>query len=337
MSTLPSMLKVLADPTRLRILALLSQEELSVGELARATALAQSRVSNHLKVLRESGMLEERREGSSVLVQLATGRGLPEELWAAIEPRVRELEERSDDLDRLQRVLEDRRQRSREFFDRVAPEWDVMGSDFARGAARLEALNRLIPRQLVVADVGCGTGYMARALVKQVDRVICVDHSEAMLAQARQTLQGLASKVEFRQGELDRLPLQDGEVDAVFAHMVMHHVPDLSAALREMHRALRPGGIMVITDLVPHREAWMTEQMADLRLGVDAPDLARRAERTGFRGARTETPDDAYVVESPGGQRIELPLFLFCAHKPTRSSANGDASLPSMVNEESRP
>src|SRR5688572_6067436 len=161
---LTNVLKVVADPTRLRILGLLAREELSVGELARAVAMMQSRVSNHLKVLRECGMLEERREGASVLVRLARGQGMPDDLWAVIESRLASVEGRANDLERLEQVLEDRRKRSRQFFDRVAPEWDVVGSEFKRGIARWRALGSLVPSGLVVADVGCGTGYMAREI-----------------------------------------------------------------------------------------------------------------------------------------------------------------------------
>jgi len=315
-SALTTTLKVLADPTRLRILGLLAQEELSVGELARAVAMLQSRVSNHLKVLRECGMLEERREGASVLVRLARGTGVPDDLWSAIESRLESVDGRANDLKRLERVLDDRRERSREFFDRVAPEWDLLGSEFKRGLVRWRALSCLIPDGLVVADVGCGTGYMARALVRVADRVVCIDHSEAMLEQAKSRLAADLARVEFRVGELDRLPLADGEVDAVFANLVLHHVPDVLAALREMRRALKPGGRLVVTDLLPHKESWMTEAMADLRLGLDATELKSRVEKAGFVDARADEIEDAYVVEGPAGRKAELPLLLIHARVP---------------------
>ena len=137
-----------------------------------------------------------------------------------------------------------------------------------------------------------------------------------MLGQARQALTEFDGKVEFRAGELDELPLAEGEVHAVFAHMVMHHVPDLFAALHEMHRALAPGGLLVVSDLLPHRESWMTETMADLRLGLDPTDLARRARQAGFEALETETPDDAFMATSPEGKRHELEMFLLVGRKP---------------------
>jgi len=322
---LTTLLKVLADPTRLRILGLVAQEELSVGELARAVAMLQSRVSNHLKVLRECGMLEERREGASVLVRLARGDGVPEDLWAAIESRLAAIDGRANDLRRLGVLLDERRKKSREFFDRVAPEWDLVGSEFKRGLARWRAVGSLVPHGLVVADVGCGTGYMARALVRVAARVICIDHSSAMLEQARARLAepaDQAGRVEFRVGEVDRLPLADGEVDAVFASLVLHHVPDVLAALREMRRALKPGGRLVITDLLPHKEAWMTEAMADLRLGLDATELKSRVEKAGFDDAVVDLIEDAYVVEGPAGRKAELPLFLIHARVANAKETN---------------
>lgn len=326
---LTSLLKVLADPTRLRILGLVAQEELAVGELARAVAMLQSRVSNHLKVLRECGMLEERREGASVRVRLARGEGVPDDLWAAIETRLESVEGRANDLRRLATVLDERRKKSREFFDRVAPEWDLVGSEFKRGLARWRAIGSLIPRGLVVADVGCGTGYMARALVRVAERVICIDHSEAMLEQAKARLVELPEtdgRVEFRVGEVDRLPLADGEVDAVFASLVLHHVPDVLAALREMRRALKPGGRLVVTDLLPHKEAWMTEAMADLRLGLDATELRSRVEKAGFVDAVVDAIEDRYVVEGPAGRRAELPLFLL--HAKAQANSHHPLSSP---------
>jgi ArsR family transcriptional regulator len=337
-NALQSLLKLLADPTRLRLLGLLAQEELQVGELARAVAMSQSRVSNHLKVLRESGLLEERREGAHVLVRLARDGALPDDLWTAIEARLHLVEGRADDLTRLAQVQDDRRRRSRAFFDRVAPEWDAVGSSFAHGLVRWRALQSLVEPELVVADVGCGTGYLSRVLVRVAERVIAIDHSQAMLARAREDLvspAGAAPRIEFRQGELDRLPLADGEVDAVFASLVLHHVPDLLAALREMRRALRPGGRLVLIDLLPHKEAWMAESFADLKPGLDPVDLRSRVEKAGFTEAAIEAIEDRHVVMGPAGKRAELPLFLLearvsrnAALEPAREPARQRGAVP---------
>jgi ubiquinone/menaquinone biosynthesis C-methylase UbiE len=329
---LTAILKLLADPTRLRLLGLLAREELAVGELARAVAMSQSRVSNHLKLLREFGLLEERRAGTFVHVRLARSDALPDDLWSAIEARLANVDGRDDDLKRLDHVLDERRKKSRVFFDRVAPEWDKLGSEFKRGSIRWRALAALVPQGMTVADVGCGTGYMARTLVRVAERVVCIDHSAAMLEQARSNLASYAGRVEFRQGELDRLPLADGEVDAIFASLVLHHVPDVVAALREMRRSLKRDGLLVVTELLPHKEAWMAETMADLRLGLDATELKSRAERAGFADVLTDVADDAYVVEAPTGRKAELPLFVLEAR-----ARGGIAARESKKNPEATP
>jgi ArsR family transcriptional regulator len=308
-------LRVLGDPTRLRILALLAQAELAVGELARALGMSQSRVSNHLKILRESDLLEERREGSFSFCRLHVPEGAPGDLWRALSPGLEALEERQADNRRLAAVLADRAD-SRSFFDRIAGDWDLIGSDFARGTGRLEALSCLVPSELVVADVGCGTGFLARALARRAARVICIDTSVAMLDKARENLRDVLAALEFRPGAMEALPLRDGEVDAAFAHMVLHHLADVATGLREMARGVKPGGQVVCVELLPHHESWMHETMADTRLGLDPAALHNDFRAAGLADVEREMLDDAYVVEHPSGRKISLPLFLMRGRRP---------------------
>ena len=221
-TSLAGLLKLLADPTRLRILALLDQHELSVGELARALGMAQSRVSNHLRLLRENDLLVERHEGASTHLKLSSiedGVSPVERLWQALKPEVHVLAEHAADKIRLDRVLAERRAKDGDFFDRVAGEWDKIAGDFATGQARHRAAAHLLPKEFVLADLGCGTGYMTEALLGTCGRVICVDRSKGMLAEAKKRIARAArgTAVEYRRGELDRLPIDDGEVDGVLA------------------------------------------------------------------------------------------------------------------------
>lgn len=342
-ATLTSLLKVLGDPTRLRILALVEREELSVGEVSRALGMSQSRVSNHLRVLRDLDLLGERRVGSSRFLHLALGDGpkngagngtFARELWQTLSPEVALLPDHAADLQRLEVVLAERGTSSAEFFDRVAADWDKIGLDFESGQARHRAAARLMPRDLVFGDLGCGTGYLARALVGLCSRLVCVDRSEEMLKRARAKLDRApqsGTEVEFRQGQLDQLPLADGELDGLVAGMVLHHLADLERPAAEMRRVLRPGGSACVLELAPHSQEWMREAQGDRFLGLESSDVMAALERAGFQDLTLEVPDDHYApplppavgpttgtgggVASPG-QRARLPLYLVRARAP---------------------
>lgn len=311
-------LRVLADETRLRILALLAEVELSVGEIARCLAVGQSRVSNHLRVLRESGLIGERHEGSFTFCRLDVPEGAFGAMWEALAPSLAGLDQAEADHRRLATVLADRGE-NRSFFDRIAGDWDTIGADFSRGTGRLEILSCLVPRGITVADVGCGTGYLAAALGRRVEHVICVDSSEPMLARARDNLHGVTASIEYRLGALEQLPIADDEVDAACAHMVLHHLVDPRLGLAEMTRVVRPGGVVVCVDMLPHHEVWMRDAMADTRLGVEPAALVDDLERAGLVDVRHEMISENYVVEAPSGRHIELPLHL--AHGRVRGDA----------------
>jgi ArsR family transcriptional regulator len=337
-TALTSTLKTLGDTTRLRILALVEREELSVGELSRALGMSQSRVSNHLRLLREAHLLAERHSGTSTFLRLAQdhpangarGNGVATDLWTTLRERVAALPEHVADLARLESVVEEREKRSSEFFDRVARDWDKIGLDFATGQARQRAAAALLPPGLVLADLGCGTGYMARSLVGLCARLVCVDRSTAMLTQCRERLERTArgTALEFRQGEMDALPIADGELDGLVAGMVLHHLAELERPLAEMRRVLRPGGTAVLVDLAPHGEEWMQDELGDRLLGLEPGDVLAALERAGFEGVEVEPLDDHYQplpskAKASGDSTVErarLPLFLVRAHAPTDSN-----------------
>jgi len=334
-NALPALLKALSDPTRLRILGLLELEELSVGELSRALGMAQSRVSNHLRILRDQGLLRERHVGTSNLLRPELDAGsngdapIAARLWRTLRAEVEGLAEHTTDRMRLREVLSARRVSSADFFDRVAGEWDTIGELFQSGQARQRAVANLLPAGLVLADLGCGTGYFARALLGLCTRLICVDRSPGMLEEARERLEpappGLA--IELRQGELDQLPIADGEVDGAIAGMVLHHLPRLDDALSEMHRILRPGGSAVVLELAPHQNEWMHADLGDLHLGLESRDVAQAFRRAGFVDIRTEVVDDHYCpvpsAESVhGGDPASLPCYIIRGRKAPRPTVN---------------
>jgi ArsR family transcriptional regulator len=321
---LPALLKLLGDTTRLRILALIATEEVSVGELSRALGMSQSRVSNHLRLLRKARWIAERHSGPSTFLRIAAHKGGTEHeaVWSALRPRIATLPEHRADLLRLEALFEERAKSSSQFFDRVAADWDKIGLDFASGQARQRAAASLVPRGLVFADVGCGTGYMARALLGIAERIICVDRSRAMLDQARAHLarDTRGSRLDFRFGELDALPIQDGELDGLVAAMVLHHLPALEPALHEMLRVLKPGAPAIVLELAPHKEGWMRETLGDRHLGLEPGDVLAAFERSGFEGAHLEPVDDHYQPRSPSDDGVErhvqLPMYLVRGFAP---------------------
>lgn len=327
---LPALLRLLAEPVRLRALALLELEELSVGELSRALALSQSRVSNHLRVLREAGLLVERHEGKTTFLKSALAdapdarHGLVGRLWVELRADLADLPEHEADRLRLADLVAARGGQGDDFFDALAGEWDKVGAQFRSGVARERAASALLPPGLVLADLGCGTGYMARALLGRAARLVCVDRSTGMLEEARRRLTPAPAgcSVEFRLGELDALPVADGELDGATLGMVLHHLSDLGAALREVRRALKPGGSLVVLDLAPHRETWMHEALGDRRLGLEAGDVVAALRRAGFVDLRLEDVDDDYRPRSSEGDReAVLPLFLVRGRAPANPTS----------------
>ncbi|MCR9247226.1 MAG: metalloregulator ArsR/SmtB family transcription factor [bacterium] len=319
LATLPNTLKLLSDPTRLRLCALLARHELAVQEIVAVTGLQQSRVSNHLSLLKRAGVVRDRREGSwsfHSLVEPGPDGPLTAELFGATVQRWLESDEGAPDGKALAAVLDQRRSKSREAHDRLADEWEG-AHEFELGTLRAEILAFAWPCGVAVADLGCGTGFLADWLAGRGAQVIGVDHSERMLAEAERRAE---HSIELRRGEFDSLPLDDGEVDCAFANLVWHHLPDLEAAALEVLRVLRPGGHFVISDLLPHEADWMRERLGDLRLGLRPDQLLAVLARAGFEDLTTESTRDRYRVGRPGADPVDFPMFLVRGRKPLRAS-----------------
>ena len=317
LASLHATLKLLSDPVRLRLCALLARGELAVQELVAITGMQQSRISNHLSLLKRAGLVRDRREGTwsfHSLVEPADDGPLSPSLFAAtVQSRI-DSGEGERDREAVRAVLDQRRQKSRDAHDSLAERWHAVGQEFTLGTLRAEVLAQAWPQGPRVADLGCGTGFLATWLAERGGTVIAVDHSERMLRQAKQ--KGKRVRVAFRQGELDALPLADGEVDAAFCNLVWHHVADHDAAAREVLRALRPGGCIVLSDLLPHEADWMRERMGDLRLGLRPEQVVAVLARAGFVALRAEPLCDRYRVAAPGGAPVELPMFVVRGEKP---------------------
>ncbi len=267
-------LAALGEPTRVRILLLLDREELAVGEVARVLQLPQSTVSRHLKVLHNGGWLERRAVGAGSMVRLA-GERLDETssaLWKVVSGSNADPQQHQADMARMASVLAERRVDSKTFFGRVASRWDALREElYGRRYARAAALS-FLPPSWRVGDLGCGTGATTAELAPMVAEVVAVDNEAAMLNAARDRLAD-AGNVRFVEGDLTSLPLGDGELDAALLVLVLHHVADVQAALSEAVRVVRPGGPVVIVDMLAHGRADYRHTMGHRHLGFDRKTL----------------------------------------------------------------
>jgi len=264
-------LKALADPLRLRILAAVCEEELTVGEVQEVVQSVQSSVSRNLAILRGAGFIQDRKEGTSVYFSARQDMAEPtRDLFKALQTRVAEIPEVRRDRARLAACRRRRLQRSQSYFESVAGDWEKIRKSYFDDRVASLAIEKLLPRDLTLADIGCGTGSLTFELARVARKVIGVDLSGEMLRRARALAKerGIGN-VEFRQGDALKLPLASHSVDAAFCVMVLHFLPDPARAIAGLCRVTRPGGAVILVDLVEHRQEWMREQMAHRWLGFD--------------------------------------------------------------------
>jgi ubiquinone/menaquinone biosynthesis C-methylase UbiE/DNA-binding HxlR family transcriptional regulator len=290
---MPSIVKILraaAEPSRLRILLLLKEEELSVAELQEILTMGQSSISTHLSQLKQAGLVEDRRTGKNNLYRLTTSGGgdLLEELLGQA---AREISEAKADRAAMRLVVKKRQDKMRAFFDSMAGR---LGKDYVPGKSwksLADALLRLLP-PMEIADLGSGDGGSAVLLSESAVRVIGVDSSEKMLDVAREhALRAAAHNVEFRLGEMEELPIEDASVDLAFFSQSLHHATHPERALREAARIVRGGGRIVILDLAKHRFEEARELYADEWLGFSEAEMETMLEKAGFDDVRVSIVD----------------------------------------------
>ena len=284
------LLRALADPTRLRIMRLLSAMELAVGELAQVLGQSQPRVSRHIRILCDAGLAERRKEGSWVFLRSAIGEDRAPPLGAAA-ARLLALAE-GDDAGFAAQCAEDRRHlaairaaraaSAEAWFARHAEEWDTLRLLHTPDGPVETALERALGGDSLGAllDVGTGTGRMAELFAPRAAHVTGLDKSPEMLRLARARLQGLpASHIDLVQGDFTALPFADGSFDTVLFHQVLHYALDPARALAEAARVGRPGGRIAVVDFAPHEREELRSQHAHARLGFsDEQMLALLAE-----------------------------------------------------------
>lgn len=294
--------KALADPSRLRLVGVLLRAELTVQELTQIMGMGQSRISRHLKILSEAGVLCVKRQGTWSYYRA----GDQNPFFCAIRPDFeRELERlptRREDLAAVALALEARRRRSLEFFDRHAAQWDELSRTLLPVPQYQERLVALVPAVDTLLEIGVGTGTLLAELARKAGQVIGVDHSPAMLDEARRRLaQDGVAGAELRLGEMTHLPIADGGAGCVVANMVLHHAADPRTVLAEIFRVLKPGGTLILADLARHEREWAREQLADQWLGFEEDEL-----RGWLKGAGLSGIEVARVAARTGQEDVLL-------------------------------
>jgi ArsR family transcriptional regulator len=279
----------LSDPTRARTLRLLERHELTVADLCGVLQLPQSTVSRHLKVLGAEGWVAARPDGTSRLYRMTLDSLEPaaRRLWVLLREQSGRTPIVAQDDRRLAAILAARQTRSQAFFSSAAGQWDRLRREMFGARFDLHALAGLLDEEWLVGDLGCGTGQMAEALAPFVRRVIAVDRSRAMLRAARQRLAGLPN-VEVRLGELERLPIDDGTLDAAAICLVLVHVAEPVAVLGEAARVLRPGGRLLVIDMLEHERQEYRHRMGHVWLGFERGQIAGWLEQAGFDHVRVQ-------------------------------------------------
>lgn len=288
--------KAVADPSRVRILAILDHHELTVSELVLVLGQSQPRVSRHLKLLQDAGFLHRKAEGRSAFYRLERSGPTGPLLRALLDDIDVDDHELAADARRLQSIRDARDQQARTYFEQVAGSWDAMRH---RHVAETEIENALVDmlrgryvRGLL--DLGTGTGRVLEIAAPHIEAGIGVDLSRDMLAVARHKLEveGL-HHCDVRHGDLRHLSLPDGSMDMAVLHHVLHFLDDPADALAEAARTLRPGGTLVVVDFATHDEEVLRTDHQHQRLGFDTDEMEVWCRAAGLEDvtARTFTPE----------------------------------------------
>ena len=277
----------LSDPIRCRMLLLLEKHELTVSELCVVLQMPQSSVSRHLKTLADDDWVASRRDGTSRFYSMPVDEldSGAKRLWPLIREQVVATSAAGQDDRRLRGVLKGRRAKSQEFFASAAGGWDRLRGELFGDAFFLWGVLGLIDPALVVGDLGCGTGQLTETVAPYVRRVIAVDSSADMLEAARQRAGG-ARNIDLRQGDLESLPLDNGELDAAMLSLVLHYSPAPAKALTEVGRVLKPGGRVLVVDMLPHDRQEYQQQMGHVWLGFSEKQISRFLTGAGFGDVR---------------------------------------------------
>lgn len=284
----------LADATRLRLLRLLERQELGVVELCEVLQMPQSTVSRHLKLLADRGWITNRREGTNNLYRMTLDELSPaaRRLWVLAREQSTDWPTVEQDRLRLERVLHDRERDAQSYFADAASEWDGIRGSLYGNSFQQSAILAMLPPHWTVADLGCGTGALTADLAHHVKAVIGVDQSPAMLKAARKRTHGLTN-VDLRKGAIEKLPIDDASCDAALLVLVLTYASSPALALAEVRRILKPGGRLVVVDILRHDREDFRRRMGQMSRGFDIQQFKAMLISVGLNPLRCEplTPE----------------------------------------------
>ena len=296
-------LKLLADSTRVRILSLLTREELSVAELQEVLDMGQSRISSHLGLLRQGELVHDRREGKKTFYAInpsfdPQGLALMEAACTSVDGS----EQIVSDHANLKRILEKRKQQSEQYFNSVAGR---LGKNYCPGRS-WEAIGHFLLHltpKIRIADLGAGEGLISQLLARRAEQVTCVDNSPKMVDFGRELAKKNGfSNLEYQLGDIEEIPLKDKSVDLALLSQALHHAQHPEAAVQEAFRILKPGGELIIIDLLEHQFEKARELYADIWLGFSENTLYQLLKNAGFR--KIEVNWIARESEEPNFQTV---------------------------------
>ncbi|MGC4071884.1 MAG: metalloregulator ArsR/SmtB family transcription factor [Nibricoccus sp.] len=277
-------LKILSDPTRVRLLALLLTEELSVAELQEVLGMAQSRISSQLALLRQADLVSDRREGKKAFYSIRSQTD-PRQLGLVRSAcdAVSDLPELAEDRANLKRILARRRQQSEAYFNFIAGK---LGKNYCPGRS-WESIGHLALRltpAITIADLGAGEGLISQLLARRAERVWCIDNSPRMVEVGTEFADknGLAN-LTYKLGDIESVPLPDASVDLAILSQALHHAQHPQKAVTEAYRILKPGGQILILDLKAHSFEKARELYADVWLGFKESELHAFLQKAGFQ------------------------------------------------------
>ncbi|MCP5102073.1 MAG: metalloregulator ArsR/SmtB family transcription factor [bacterium] len=274
--------KALSDDTRLRLLNLFLHYELNVNEIVTVMGMGQSRISRHLKILADNKLLTFRRDGLWTFYS-AAGAGEGHAFIESIKYLFQNDPEFVKDLEAAQRVLDERSKETVRFFDSIAEDWEKLKREIIGSVDLNRLILENIPDSDTIVDLGCGTGDLLTPLGEKAGRVIGVEKAPRMLEEARARFAGHEKNIDLRIGELEHLPLREGEADLAVVNMVLHHLPEPEKAIREVHRVLKKGDRFIIVDILKHDQESMRERYGDRWLGFSEMEMEKWLETNGFK------------------------------------------------------